>query len=111
MLMPWLGSAVSGTLMPMPRATSVRHWNPPRRQSRAGTDGAAFGDSARYSAAESRTASSAVTQEDSGLGERNLTSGRYVVWLSATSAAQRSHCRYRSGRGSMVDIDRKSTRL
>jgi hypothetical protein len=50
--------------------------NPLRRHSRAGTFGASSGDSARNRAAESSTASSAVTQEDLGRGERNRTSGR-----------------------------------
>ncbi len=77
--------------MPIARAIRLRHRNPLRRHRRADTTGAAFGDSARNSAAESITASSAVTQDDSGKGERKRTSGRYVVWLSATSAAQRSH--------------------
>ena len=71
---------------------SPKHWKPLRRHSRAGTVGAAPGDTARYIAAESSTESSAVTHEDSGRGERNRTSGGYVVWLSAMSAAQRSHC-------------------
>jgi hypothetical protein len=61
------------------------------------------GDNARNNAAESRTASNPVTQEDSGRGERNHTSGRYAVWLSATSAAQRSHCAYKPGSVSSVD--------
>ena len=60
----------------MARATSVKHWKPPRRHSRAATVGADSGDSARYMAAESSTASSAVTQDESGRGERNRTSGR-----------------------------------
>ena len=54
----------------------AEHWNPPRRHRRAGTTGAVSGDRARNSAAESSTASSAVTQEDRGKGERNRTSGR-----------------------------------
>ena len=88
--------------------TRVKHWKPLRRQSRAGTTGAAFGESERNSAAESSTASSAVTQDDSGWGERNRTSGRYVVWLSATSAAQRSHWAYSAGIVSMVDTPEPS---
>ena len=62
--------------MPMARAIRLKHKNPLRRHSRAGTSGAALGDSARNSAAESSTASSAVTQDDIGCGERNRTSGR-----------------------------------
>src|SRR6266705_5572236 len=100
--MPPLGSGSSGTSMPIARAIWLKHRNPPRRQRRAGITGADFGDSARKSAAESNTASSAVTQDDSGLGERNRTNGRYVVWLSATSAAQLSQRAYRSGRVSIV---------
>ena len=60
----------------MARAIRPKHWKPLRRHSRAGTTGAAFGDRARNMAAESRTASSAVTQEDSGRGERKRTRGR-----------------------------------
>ena len=55
------------------------------------------------SAAESSTASSDITQDDRLIGERNRTSGRYVVWLSATSAAHRSHRAYRSGSVSTVE--------
>ena len=62
--------------MPIARATRVKHWNPPRRHRRAGTTGAALGDRARKSAAESSTASSDVTQDDSGWGERNRTNPR-----------------------------------
>ena len=58
------------------RATCRKQMNPLRRHSRAGTTGVEPGDSARKSAAESSTASSPVTQEDSGRGERNRTSGR-----------------------------------
>src|ERR1700760_1935560 len=99
-LIPLAGStaSVSGTFSDMAWATRVRHSKPPRRHSRAGTTGADSGDRARYSAAESSTASSAVTHDDSGRGERNRTSGRYVVWLSATSAAQFSQAAYSSGR-------------
>jgi hypothetical protein len=60
----------------MALATSWKHENPARRQSRAETTGAVDGLSDSMSAAESRTASSDVTQDDRGLGERNLTSGR-----------------------------------
>ena len=60
----------------MARATSLKHKNPARRHNRAGTTGAASGDSDSIRAAESSTASSAVTQDDSGLGDRNRTSGR-----------------------------------
>ena len=60
------------------------------------------------SAAESSTASSEITHDEYGCGERKRTSGRYVVWLSATSAAQRSHGRYRSGSVSMVDTPEPS---
>src|SRR5579862_8234766 len=102
--MPAAGVAISGTSQPIARATRVRQSNPPRRHSRAGIVGAAPGDSARYSAAESSTASSAVTQDDSGRGERNRTSDRYVVWLSATSAAQRSQLVYSSPRTGTADV-------
>ena len=50
--------------------------NPPRRKSRAGTVGASSGDTARMSAAESSTASSEITHDEYGSGERNRTSGR-----------------------------------
>ena len=60
----------------MARATSLKQMNPLRRHSRAGTTGACFGDRTRNSAAESRTESSPVTQDDIGFGDRNLTSGR-----------------------------------
>jgi len=53
--------------MPIARAIRLKGWNPPRRHSRAGTTGADPGDRARNSAAESSTASSAVTQDDIGL--------------------------------------------
>src|SRR5215470_12773974 len=106
--MPAVLSGISGTSQPIAWPTRVRQSNPPRRHSRAGTVGAASGDSARYIAAESSTARSAVTQDDNGRGERNLTSGRYVVWLSATSAAHRSHLRYRSGRVLTVDVPEPS---
>ena len=62
--------------MPIARAIWVKHKNPPRRHRRAGTTGAEPGDSAKKSAAESSTASSPVTHDDSGLGERNRTNGR-----------------------------------
>src|ERR1700753_1528864 len=88
---------------PMARAIGPKHSRPLRRHSRAGTTGAAFGDRARYMAAESITASSAVTQEDNGRGDRHRTRVREVVWLSATSAAHRSHWAYRSGMVSRVD--------
>src|ERR1022692_659550 len=101
--MPASGSASSGTSRLIARAIRDRHWKPPRRQSRAGTVGASCGASERISAAESSTARSETTHEEYGSGERNLTSGRYVVWLSATSADQRSHLRYRSGSVSIVD--------
>ena len=58
------------------RAIWMKQRNPLRRHSRAGTTGADLGDNARNNAAESKTATSAVTQEDSGRGERNYTSGR-----------------------------------
>ncbi len=90
--------------MPIAWAIRLKHSNPARRHSRAGTTGAASGDRARNSAAESSTASSAVTQDDSGCGERNRTSCIYVVWLSATSAAQRSHWVYSCGIVSRVDV-------
>jgi hypothetical protein len=61
---------------PMARAIRLKHRNPLRRHSRAGTSGAALGDRERNSAAESRTDSNEVTQEDSGCGERNRTSCR-----------------------------------
>src|ERR1700733_11576669 len=104
MLIPALGSGSAGTLRPRARATSLKQMNPLRRHSRAGTTGACVGDSARNRAAESRTESSPVTQDDNGFGDRKLNSDRKVVWLSATSAAQRSHAAYRSGRVSMVDM-------
>ncbi|HUA30062.1 MAG TPA: hypothetical protein VMC03_14355 [Streptosporangiaceae bacterium] len=88
---------------PIACATRWKQRNPPRRHSRAGTTGAAPGDRARNSAAESSTASNAMTQDDNGPGERNRTSTGYVVWLSAMSAAQLSHCPYRSGIVSRVD--------
>ncbi len=97
------GASAAGTFRPIARATSPRQISPLRRHSRACTSGTDPGDSDRYSAAESSTASSDTTQELRGLGERNRTSGRYVVWLSATSAAQASHRSYRSGSVSMVD--------
>ena len=59
---------------PIAWAIRLKHLKPPRRHSRAGTTGAAWGDRARNSAAESSTASSAVTQDDSDPGERNRTS-------------------------------------
>jgi hypothetical protein len=62
--------------MPIARATWPKHTYPVRRHRRAGTSGADSGDSARNSAAESSTASSAVTQDDSGVGDRNRASGR-----------------------------------
>ena len=61
---------------PIVCAISLRHTKPERKHSRAGTAGADCGDSARYSEAESSTASSEVTHDDSGRGERNRTSGR-----------------------------------
>jgi hypothetical protein len=61
--------------MPMDWATWPKHSSPLRRQSRAGTAGADCGHKDKYSAAESSTASSAVTHEASGSGERNHTSG------------------------------------
>src|SRR5579862_2802472 len=89
---------------PIACAISLRHTNPERKHSRAWTTGAACGDKARYSAAESSTASSEITQDDSGRGERNHTSGRYVVWLSARSDAQPSQCSYRPGSVSIVEV-------
>jgi hypothetical protein len=59
---------------PIVRAIRLKHLNPPRRHSRAGTTGAAPGDKARKSAAESSTASKEVTQDDSDSGERNRSS-------------------------------------
>ena len=59
----------------MDRAIWPKHISPLRRQSRAGTCGAARGHSDRYRAAESSTASSAVTHEASGSAERNQISG------------------------------------
>jgi hypothetical protein len=56
---------------PMTRAMRLKQRNPPRRHSRAGTTGAILGDRARNSAAESSTASSEITQDDIGPGERN----------------------------------------
>src|ERR1700742_5089575 len=106
--MPCDASGSSGTGTPSARAMSPKHWKPLRRHSRAGTVGAALGDSARYMAAESSTESSAVTHEDSGRGERNRTSGKYVVWLSATSAAQFSQAAYSSGRVWMVEAPEPS---
>ncbi len=61
---------------PIALATSRKHVNPARKQSLAGTTGAVDGLSVSISAAESSTASSEVTQDDSGFGERNQTSGR-----------------------------------
>lgn len=54
----------SGTSMPIACATLMKQVNPLRRHILAVTVGAADGDSARYMAAESSTASSAVTQEE-----------------------------------------------
>ena len=62
--------------MPIAWAICRKHRNPLRRHRRAGTSGAVSGDSVRISAAESSTASSAITQDDIGLGERKRTSGR-----------------------------------
>src|ERR1700729_474573 len=104
MAIPASGSGSSGMFLPIARATSLKHRKPARRHSRAGTTGAASGDSDSISAAESNPASSPVTQDDSGFGDRNRTSGRYVVWLSPTSAAVRSQLAYRSGRVSTVDM-------
>src|ERR1700728_978070 len=108
MLSPALGSGSAGTSRPMARATSLKQMNPLRRHSRAATTGARFGDRERYSAAESRTESSPVTQEDIGFGDRHLTSGREGVGLSATCAGPRSHAAYRSGRVSIVDMPEPS---
>src|SRR5215469_10713935 len=82
---------------PIALATSPKQVNPARRQSRAGTIGAVDGFSDSMSAAESSTHSRDVTHDDSGFGERNLVSGRCVVWLSPTSAAHCSQLAYRSG--------------
>jgi hypothetical protein len=79
--------------MPIARAIRVRHPNPLRRHSLAGTVGASSGERERIKAAESSTESSAITHDEYGCGERKRTSGRYVVWLSATSDDQRCHCR------------------
>jgi hypothetical protein len=65
-----------GTSKPIAWAIRVKHRNPERRHSRAGIVGAALGDRARNSAAESTTESSEVTQDDSGCGERKRTSCR-----------------------------------
>src|ERR1700685_1846767 len=70
----------SGPCRPMATAMRLKQVNPLRRHRRAGTTGADFGESARYSAAESSTASREVTQDDSAPGERNRTSVRDVVW-------------------------------
>jgi hypothetical protein len=59
--------------------------------------GADCGDSAKNSAAESSTASREITHDVADCDERNRTSGKYALWLSPTSMAQRSHCAYRSG--------------
>src|SRR5215467_747369 len=85
--MPASGSTDSGTLRPSALAISFRQTNPLRRHNRAGTVGASSGESARYRAAESRTASRPVTQDVYGRGDRNLTRGRYAVWLSPMSAS------------------------
>src|SRR5258708_39339218 len=99
--MPPSGSGSLGTLTPIACAIWVKHWNPARRHSRAGTVGAAWGDRARNRAAESITASSAVTQDDSGRGERNRPRGREAVGLSAAPAAHTSQREYRPGKVSM----------
>src|ERR1700722_16626535 len=93
---------------PIARAIRLMHWNPLRRNSRAGITGAALGDRARNSEAESSTDSSDVTQDDSAPGERKRTSCREVGGLSATSAAQRSHRPYSSGIVSRVDMPEPS---
>src|SRR5260370_24344909 len=102
------GAGSWGMSKAIARATRWKHENPLRRHNRAGTTGAASGDGARNSAAESRTDSSEVTHDDSGCGERNRTSCRYVVWLSATSEAQRSHWAYSPGIVSRVDVPEPS---
>src|ERR1700741_3625394 len=93
---------------PIARPIRLKQEKPLRRHSRAWMAGAALGDRARSSAAESRTDSSEVTHDDSGCGERNRTSCKYVVWLSATSEAQRSHRPDSSGIVSSVDIPEPS---
>ena len=72
----------------------------------ARTSARAAGDSATYIAAESGTASSAVTQDNNGRDDRNRTSGRYVVWLSAMSAAKAS-----PGAGLAAGIARAAGRM
>ena len=62
--MPSAGSIVSGTSQPIARATRVKQSKPPRRHSRAVTVGAASGESARYSAAESSTYLAELTIEE-----------------------------------------------
>jgi hypothetical protein len=74
--MPAPGPGSSGMSKFMAWAIRIKQPKPLRRNSLAGTTGASSGDSDRNSAAESSTASSAVTQEDSGRGDRNRTSGR-----------------------------------
>src|SRR5215469_4674702 len=95
--MPASGSGSTGMSKPIALATSPKHVNPARRHSRAGTTGADDGFSESINAAESRTHNRDVTHDESGFGERNRTSGRYVVWLSPTSAAQLSQLAYKSG--------------
>src|ERR1700722_12568608 len=102
--MPESGSGSTGMSKPIARAIRLKHSNPLRRHNLAGMTGAALGDRARNSAAESSTASSEVTQDDIGCGDRKRVRFRYVVWLSATSAAQRSHSAYRPGIVSRVDM-------
>src|SRR5690349_947535 len=89
---------------PIACAISLKHSNPERKHSRAWTTGADWGDRARDSSADARTASSEITQDDSGRGERNHTSGTWVVWLSARSAAQPSQRSYRSGSALIVEV-------
>ena len=62
--------------MPIAWAIWLKHWNPARRHKRADTVGAAPGDRDKNNATESSTAGRAVTQDDSGRGERNRMRGR-----------------------------------
>ena len=62
--------------MPSARAIWLKQWKPLRRNRRAATAGAAYGDRERNNAAESSMTSSEITQDDSGLGERKRTKGR-----------------------------------
>ena len=68
-------SGSSGIVKPIAEATSPEADKPAAQAQPGRNGGRGLGDSARYSAAESSTASSAVTHEDIGRGERNRTSG------------------------------------